>query len=158
MATSRAADKLQELRESKCRVEAEARRLVATMTSAIALADSVAADADVVITGEVVVDSAIAGQTTFYIARPPMKNLVVKKAGQTLTISDADEETGLVTLSAPLAAEDRVTASYKHIGLASELQELLQSLPRMSLAGISAFGATRTKYNNASAWLKQNLA
>jgi len=158
MATSRATDKLHELRESKRRVEAEAARLADTMASAIALADGVAGDADVVVTGEVVVDSATAGQTTFYIARPPMKNLVVKKGATTLTVSDADEGTGLITLAAPLAAADRVTASYKHIGLAAELQELLQALPKMPPASIGAFGATRTKYVNARAWIGQNLA
>ena len=157
MATPRAVEKLNELRESKRRVEAEAGRLAATLASAIQLADSVVADVDVAIKNEVVVEAAQAGQTTCQLAQPPVKNVVLKKGAVALPTTDVNEETGEVTLTAALAAGDTVTANYVHVGLKAELQELLLSLPRMPLARIGAFGATRTKYVNASTWLMANL-
>jgi len=157
MATQRAVAKLNELRESKARVEAEAGRLVATMASAIQLADGVAADANVSVKAEVVVAVALAGQTTCRLAQPPVKNVILKKEGTTLNTTDVNEETGEVTLTAALAAGDKVLATYVHVGLDEELKELLLALPRMSLPHIGAFGNTRTKYINGSAWLQQNL-
>ena len=158
MSTPRAVERLNELLFSKARVEAEARRLKATMASAIQLADSVLADTNVAITGEVVVNEATAGQTTCRLARPPMKNIILKKGTATLAVTDTNDETGEIILAAPLSAGDRVTAAYTYIGLKEELLELLATLPRLPIDRIGAFGATRTKYVTAAAWIAANLA
>ena len=157
MSTPRAVEKLNELMFSKARVEAEAARLKATMNSAIQLADSVLADTNVAVAGEVVVNEATAGQTTCRLARTTMKSLVLKVGTATLAVTDANDETGEITLAAPLVAKAHVVATYTHIGLKEELLELLATLPRLPVDRIGAFGATRTKYMTAAAWLSSNL-
>jgi len=152
MATERALRKLQDLVRVTEVAESKARILAALFGAVIAEMDAIVNDADIAWEGEVVCEQTTGQEVAFTLLHAPVKVgcLALFVSGVPTTAYTVDLDTGVITPAGSVPAGKQIVASYVQLGLLSQVVEIIQAVPSLTLA---QFAAGRALYEQAIAWI-----
>ena len=156
MATKRALEGLQGLVEVGRKAKIKARILSATFGVVIAEMDAITDDADIAWDGEVVCEQTTGQETSFTLLHSPVKagSLALLMDGVPSTAYSVDVDTGVITPTGAVPAGKCVVANYVQLGLKSQVVEIIEAVPSLSLAG---FAADKALYQQAITWLAEHF-
>lgn len=156
MATKKALNRLEILLQAKARAERQARNLAATFDAVIQEIDAVKDDADIAWTDEVLAEETSGAETSFRLLKPPAKagSLTLYLDGVPTVAYTVNLDTGIITPTGAVPAGKRVTADYTQLGLKSQVVEILESIPSVS---VDDFAADIAHYQTAIAWITEHF-
>ena len=152
MATERALRKLQDLVRVTEVAESKARILAALFGAVIAEMDAIVNDADIAWEGEVVCEQTTGHEVNFTLLHAPVKggSLALFVDGVPTTAYTVDLDLGVITPAGSVPVGKQIVASYTQLGLRSQVIEIIQAVPSLSLA---QFAADKALYEQAIGWI-----
>ena len=152
MATKRALSKLQVLIKVNGASKARARILSGALGVVIAEMDAITDDKDIAWEGEVVCEQTTGQESSFTLLHAPVKggSLALFMDGAPTTAYMVDLDIGVITPTSPVPAGKQIVANYVELGLLSQVVEIIQAVPSLSLA---EFAADKVLYEQAIAWI-----
>jgi len=152
MATERALRKLQDLVKVNVMSKARARILAGALGVVIAEMDAITDDKDIAWEGEVVCEQTTGQETSFTLLHAPVKagSLALFVSGVPTAAYAVDLDTGVITPTSPVPAGKQIVANYVELGLLSQVVEIIQAVPSLSLA---QFAADKALYEQAIVWI-----
>jgi hypothetical protein len=157
MATQRALNRLQTLLELNRRATAQAQGLAATFSVAIQEIQAVKNDLDIEWRDEVLAEETTGDETEFQLLHVPVRpdSLQVYVNGSPVSIeADVDWDAGVIVPTQAVPTGKRIAADYTQLGLKSQIIELLNAIPSVSMEDITD---QIQVYSTAITWLNQNF-
>jgi hypothetical protein len=156
MATRKALKTLQNLVTANNAAKDAARILAARFGVVIAEMDAITDDADIAWEGEVVCEQTTGQEKTFTLLHAPVKSdsLALFVDGVPTTAYTVDLDTGVATPTGAVPAGKRIVANYVQLGLKSQVVEIIQSVPSLSLA---QFASDKVLYQQAASWISEHF-
>ena len=152
MATQKALRALQNLIKVNRASKAKARILSGAFGAVIAEMDAIIDDIDIAWEGEVVCEQTTGQEKSFTLLHVPVKvgSLALFISGVPTAAYAVDLDTGVITPTSPVPAGKQIVANYVELGLLSQVVEIIQAVPSLSLA---EFAADKVLYEQAIAWI-----
>jgi len=156
MATERALGKLQDLVKVSTAVKAKARILSAGFGVVIAEMDAIIDDADIAWEGEVVCEQTTGQEESFILLHVPVKagSLALFMDGVPTTAYTVDLDSGVIIPAGAVPAGKQIVANYVQLGLRSQVVEIIQAVPSLSLA---EFASDKSLCQQARVWIDEHF-
>lgn len=122
----------------------------------IAEMDAITDDVDIPWEGEVVCEQTTGQETSFSLLHAPVKagSLALFMGGAPTAAYSVDLDTGVITPTSSVPAGKQIVASYVQLGLRSQVIEIIETVPSLSLA---EFAADKALYRQAATWLTEQF-
>jgi hypothetical protein len=156
MATKRALRRLQTLVDTNNAAKAAARILAARFGRVIAEMDAITDDEDIAWEGEVVCEQTTGQEKTFTLLHTPVKtgSLALFVDGVPTTAYTVDLDVGVIMPTGAVPVGKEIVANYVQLGLKSQVVEIIQAVPSLSLA---QFVSDKALYQQAMSWITEHF-
>ena len=118
--------------------------------------DAITDDADLAWEGEVVCEQTTGQEKNFTLLRAPVEvgSLALFVDGVPTAVYTVDLDSGVITPAGAVPAGKRIVANYVQLGLCSQVLEIIQAVPSLSLVG---FAIDKALYQQAIAWIDEHF-
>ena len=156
MATKRALSKLQGLVKVSTAVKIKARILSGAFGAVIAEMDAIIDDIDIAWEGEVVCEQTTGQEKSFTLLHVPVRvgSLALFISGVPTAAYTVDLDSGVITPVGAVPAGKQIVANYVQLGLRSQVLEIIEAVPSLSLA---EFASDKALYQQARAWIDEHF-